>query len=102
VVYWNSNVANAAKAREVASYFDLVNFAPRVKCATLVGTGLIDETCAPAGVLAMYNQLAGPKQILIMEKAEHMNKNNSQGAFWNVAGRWQEQIRGGDYALPAR
>lgn len=43
---------------EAMSYFDAVNFAPRVTCDAFVTVGLIDYTCPPTGVMMMYNQLA--------------------------------------------
>ena len=45
-------------------YFDIANFAPRIKVPTLVSLGLFDTTCPPTSVAAAYNNLAGPKELL--------------------------------------
>jgi hypothetical protein len=44
-------------------YYDLMNFATRVRCAGIVTVRFIDATCPPTSVYAAYNALAGPKQI---------------------------------------
>ncbi len=50
------------KIVETGRYYDVVNFAPRIKCPALVSMGLIDVTCPPAGVLAACNQLQGQQR----------------------------------------
>ena len=50
--YWNVGDKDPAKVRRAREYFDVVNFAPRIKCPVLVGIGLIDEVCPPEGILA--------------------------------------------------
>ena len=60
------------KALQVSRYFDAVNFAKRVKCkSAVVGVGLIDTTCAPAGVIAMFNALPCAKELAIMPLSGH-------------------------------
>ena len=58
--------ARGQKIMETSRYFDVVNFASRIKCPALVALGLIDTTCPPAGVFAACNQLQGPKEVLVM------------------------------------
>lgn len=55
----------------VLRYYDTVNFASRIKCPILVGMGLVDQTCPPAGVFAACNQLAGPKEIVLLPRGGH-------------------------------
>jgi cephalosporin-C deacetylase len=45
-----------------ALYFDTVNFASRIKAATLVSIGFIDTIAPPAGIWAAINQIQGPKE----------------------------------------
>lgn len=81
--YFATQGKGAAKVRETSRYFDAVNFASRIKCPMLVGLGLIDETCPPAGVLAAINQLAGPKETMILVKSGHQDVRGTQEAFRN-------------------
>jgi len=80
---WYDNVSgkDPAKVREASRYFDACNFAPRIKCPMLIGLGLIDETCPPAGVLAAANQITSHKEIVILPKSGHQNVRDSQAAF---------------------
>ncbi len=94
---WPNWVAGAtgteAEARlKAAAYFDVVNFAPRVKTPVLVGVGLIDSTCPPAGVIAMFNQLGGPKRLVIMPMAEHVKGRES---FQPIRNAWFKAARDG-------
>jgi len=59
------------KMLEASRYFDAMNFASRAKCPGLIGVGLIDTTCPAEGVLATCNELKGPKEIILMPRADH-------------------------------
>lgn len=61
-----------AKLKEV-SYFDIVFFAPKIKCPVYVTAGLIDNTCLSSGVYAMFNRIPRdtPKAITIMPDCDH-------------------------------
>lgn len=73
-----------AKSR-AAAYYDTVNFAGRVHCPALIATGLIDTTCPPAGVFAMFNRLAGPKRMLITPAAGHAGPSD---AYYRASNTW--------------
>ena len=79
--YFATQGKDAGKVREASRYYDAVNFASRIKCPMLVGLGLIDETCPPAGVFAAINQLVGPKETVILVKSGHQDVRGSQEAF---------------------
>ncbi|NLI91562.1 MAG: acetylxylan esterase [Peptococcaceae bacterium] len=49
---------------ETLSYFDIMNFAPWVKCPVLVSAGLKDTACPPPTIFALYNHLSGEKEII--------------------------------------
>jgi cephalosporin-C deacetylase-like acetyl esterase len=58
------NWPNRPEVIETARYFDIANFAPKIKAATLVSFGLFDGTSPPTGVIAAFNLLAAPKELL--------------------------------------
>jgi cephalosporin-C deacetylase-like acetyl esterase len=76
------------KMLTAARYFDAMNFAPRAKCAALVGVGLVDTVCPAEGVLATCNALAGDKQIVIMPTADH---GGDHKLFYEKFGPFLEQ-----------
>jgi cephalosporin-C deacetylase-like acetyl esterase len=59
------------EVRRTARYFDAVNFAPRIRARALVSMGFIDETSPPAGVWAVFNELAGDKEAAPMPESPH-------------------------------
>lgn len=79
--YYQTNGKDEKRVREAARYFDAVNFAARIKCPVLVGVGLIDETCPPAGILAAMNQVKGAKEIVLLPQGEHNDRNGSHSAY---------------------
>lgn len=72
---------DSTKVREASQYFDVANFVPHIKCPILVGVGLLDETCPPAGILASLVQLKTPKTIMILPRSGHQDRGGSQAAF---------------------
>jgi cephalosporin-C deacetylase-like acetyl esterase len=58
------NWPNQPEVMETARYFDSVNFASRIKAASLVSFGLFDGTSPPTGVISAFNLLRGPKELL--------------------------------------
>jgi cephalosporin-C deacetylase len=59
-----------AVARTLA-YFDVVNFAPEVRCPALLSVGFLDQVSLPAGVYGLYNLLGGPKEMRPFPRAGH-------------------------------
>lgn len=80
---------------KVASYYDVVNFAKRVKSPALVAVGLIDVTCPPEGVIAMYNQLSGPKKLIVLPVSGHRNINGSQDLYYDADLQWSQALKVG-------
>jgi cephalosporin-C deacetylase-like acetyl esterase len=76
---------------ETARYFDVVNFARRVRVQALVGTGFGDLVCPASGVYAAYNALAGPKRMVLDPLCDHVQgKPNWWRESWefvNARGR---------------
>ncbi len=52
-------------------YIDTHNFAHRVRCPVLFGTGLSDTVCPPATQMAVYNELTCPKKLLVFPDYTH-------------------------------
>ena len=70
----------AAEA-QTGGYFDIVNFARRVRCPMLVGIGLKDVVCPPAGILAAVNQLKYYHETVFLPTSGHQDVNGSQRLF---------------------
>ncbi len=84
------------KVVEASKYYDVVNFARRVKCPALVGIGLIDTTCPPAGTIAMFNQIPGTeKRLVICPLSGHQNVKGSQNPYYQVYGKWTDALSKG-------
>ncbi len=74
--WWPSGSPETRAAEiETSRYFDTINFASRVRVPVLVGMGLIDVTCPPAGVFAMTNQLKGSKEVIVMPQGGHQGNH---------------------------
>jgi cephalosporin-C deacetylase-like acetyl esterase len=87
---------DAAKVHEASRYFDVVNFASRIKCPVLVGFGLIDQTCPAEGVMAAMNQVTSPKEIVVLPLAEHQEINHAHKAYADRCyGAWLPALREG-------
>jgi len=85
-----------ARVHESSRYYDVVNFAPRIKCPMLVGLGLVDQVCPPAGVMAAVNQIDAPTEVVILPLSAHQEIDGSQRAFNDRCyGAWLPALRAG-------
>lgn len=75
-----------------------MNFARHVKCSALVAVGLIDTTCPPPGVIAAFNQIQTPKELVVMERSDHQGHNNTQAAYFARSNEWLKQLAAGNPA----
>lgn len=80
VNHWKNHPTAVENNYRTLSYFDGMNFAPRIKCPTLISVGLLDTTCPPSTGFAVYNHLAVEKDIKVYPF------NNHEGG-----GTWQEE-----------
>jgi cephalosporin-C deacetylase-like acetyl esterase len=76
------------KTIEVGRYFDVVNFAPRIKVPALVAMGLIDDTCPAMGVMSAFNQIQGPKERIIMPVSNHYGTGGAQKDYFDQSNAW--------------
>jgi cephalosporin-C deacetylase-like acetyl esterase len=66
------NPANRTKEKlETASYYDVVNFARRVKAPGIYSWGYNDETCMPTSTYAAYNTITAPKTLTLQLETGH-------------------------------
>ncbi len=68
-----NGVKFARTVEAVLPYYDNTNFAKRIKCPIHLSTGLLDITCPPSGILAVYNNLPAEteKHLFINPRAGH-------------------------------
>lgn len=66
---------------EVASYFDVVNFAARCHADAVVSVGFIDTTCPPTSCYVAINQLRGEVEILNEPTMGHAAPAEIQARF---------------------
>ncbi len=98
---WNTRnkdqIKDAAATLEASKYLDAVNFARRAKCASLVAPGLIDRTCPPAGIYAVFNNLPEPKKIVPLPDVGHGGiYHNRRDEYNRVVGLWWKAIAQGE------
>ena len=63
--------ANDPRAMATAPYFDVVNFASRIKAPVFAGIGFIDTTCPPVGIWTALNQISARKEAFPMIDSDH-------------------------------
>lgn len=97
---WYDGAPNGPKITETSRYFDVMNFAPRVKCPALVSLGLIDTTCPPSGVFATCNQFQGPKEIIVLVTSGHQDVKGSQARYYARSEAWNQALRQGKPVPP--
>lgn len=56
---------------ETSKYYDVVNFARRVRVPGIYTWGYNDETCPPTSMYAAYNVIPGQKKLLLQLEAPH-------------------------------
>lgn len=89
---WGPADRDQAKIQKTAGYFDPINFAARIKCPTLIGVGLGDNASRPAGVIAAYNAITAPKELVIMPLANHHGSEGTQLSYFNRLNAWRTAI----------
>lgn len=62
----------------VLSYYDVVNFARRVKAKTFITWGFNDNVCPPTTSYIVYNLITAPKEALITPINEHWTSENTE------------------------
>lgn len=69
-----------------SKYYDVVNFARRVKVPGLYSWGFNDETCPPTSMYSAYNVIPGPKRLLLAIETGH----NTTPEQTELVNKWLE------------
>jgi cephalosporin-C deacetylase len=68
---WNRTVNETKEKLKTLPYYDVVNFAKRVKIEGLYSWGFNDETCPPTSMYAAYNVITAPKDLFLARDTGH-------------------------------
>ena len=66
--------------RRTLSYFDCINFAPRIKAHMLVSVGLGDDVCPPETGFDLVNAMTCAVEFRTFPRCAH-----DAGSYWNQA-----------------
>jgi cephalosporin-C deacetylase-like acetyl esterase len=61
----------SAEKIETSSYYDVVNFARRIKVPGIYSWGFNDETCPPTSTFSAYNVITAPKKLVLALETGH-------------------------------
>lgn len=88
--YFNTAGKDPARVRQAGRYYDPANFAPMIRCPVLVGIPMRDEHLSPPdSIFATINLIKSPKDVIVMTKAGHEPRGDSQMPFYSAMyGRW--------------
>lgn len=72
-LFEKSNLAfnNTKEKITTAGYYDVVNFAKRLKVPGMYSLGFNDEVCPPTSMYAAYNTISAPKEIYVVPETGH-------------------------------
>ena len=84
-------------AMRTMGYYDVVNFARRIRCPGFYSYGFNDNTCPPTSVCAALNTIAAPKTIIVTPASFHWRFPETN----RRATRWMQQQAGIDAPEPA-
>ena len=77
--HFRKNKADATpEAIRTLEYFDVVNFAKRLRCPVRMTWGYNDNTCPPTTSYEVYNLITAPKTALITPINEHWTSANTE------------------------
>lgn len=98
--YWLAKMGAPAgrdleKSQQAAGYYDGIHFAARIRCPTLVSVALLDIAARPAGVIAAYNAINAPKELIIMPTSDHHGSGGAQAAYFTTFAKWREALQKG-------
>ncbi len=78
------NTTEPAGAEETLAYYDVANFARRVKCPVFYSFGYNDETCSPTSTFAAYNEITTEKVLRVTPTSGHWRfpETNDESVEW--------------------
>ncbi len=82
----NKEVNNKKEKIETVAYYDVVNFARRLKVPGMYSWGYNDETCPPTSMFASYNTINAPKELYLALETGHWTfpEQNEKMTNWLV------------------
>ena len=82
----NVTVNNKPEKIATLSYYDVVNFARRLKVPGMYSWGFNDETCPPTSMYAAYNLISAPKELFLALETGHWTypEQNEKVTNWLV------------------
>jgi cephalosporin-C deacetylase-like acetyl esterase len=88
---------------ETARYFDVVNFASRIKAPTMAAMGFIDELTPAIGIWTAFNQIPGAKEAVPMIDSPHNHLATPEQLkpYTLRSAAWLDALRRGE-AVPPR
>lgn len=66
--------------KETLDYFDVMNFAPKITCPTIMNIGLKDDVCPPETGWAAFKKMKCPKKLYPYDNCAH-----DAGSAWHSA-----------------
>ena len=99
--YPNWDIANPLVA-ETARYFDVVNFAPRIKAPVMAAMGFIDEVTPAIGIWTALNQIPGVKEPVPMIDSPHNHQATPAqlAPYTKRSGEWLRALLHGEAVPP--
>jgi len=85
--YPNWNAMADPKVAATAPYFDAMNFAPDITATAIVAPGFLDVTSPPYGIIAAFNAIGGPKEMIAMVDSDHNHITPQKQDGWYVRSR---------------
>jgi len=73
--FWDSK---NQRVMETAPYFDVVNFASRIRVPSMVAMGFLDKVAPSIGIWTAFNQIAGPKEAVPLIDAPHNHQATAE------------------------
>lgn len=67
---------------ETTYYYDVVNFARRVKAPGFYSFGYNDMVCPPTSMFAAYNVITAPRELLLAPHTGHWTTNEQNDKSW--------------------
>jgi cephalosporin-C deacetylase-like acetyl esterase len=92
-VYSKATGAQREAMIKTAGYYDANNFAKRIKCPVLVGTGLLDTISNPLTQFTMFNNITAPKRMVLLPADEHTSAHT---AYKAVQSAWCKAAAAGE------
>ncbi|HEY6914978.1 MAG TPA: acetylxylan esterase, partial [Paludibacter sp.] len=81
---FNNPANNTPDKIATARYYDVVNFARKIKVPGFYSCGYNDMVCPPTTTFSAFNSIKAPKELCIMENTAHYTYPEQ----WNEAWKW--------------